>query len=494
MKKLILLFVIPMIWSCKRQNDILPVKADVPIESGKFRTFSSGDGAWDRLGYGIDVTRELSGPNTVSDAPIFDVAQFKTAYPTTKTDVDPTTYGVVELNVGATAVDYMHDFSYTSSFDVSASNPSQKIEGAKKDGDAYFTGSLTQSNTDQNRTSYSNTNSFATYKSLHKVKRLRFTSDVTVEMLLPYLTPDFVNNVATMSAEDLVAKYGTHVLLDISIGGCLKFDYNGAILKETNYTKKIEQSKTGLGIGLLKGVGININTDKTSTEITEASKATTNRSYKLSYYGGTNSGTSITLDKDGNASQTVNLAGWEASVTDRNAALIEIGKALFLYNFISDPIKKAQVKAVIEQHIADSQIKTVSTIPFYRLFNPNTGRHFYTPNNSEAQMLIGLGFSVESSLGGILTTQQAGSVPLYRWFRRQGNLDDHFYTTASSVYGYASEGIVGYVYLNPAQTHLSIPVHKYFYDNWEHFYTTDLNELGTPNSGYIYEGVGFYLL
>jgi hypothetical protein len=412
-----------------------------------------------------------------------------------RTHTDPTSYGDVVITTGATAVDYTREVSKSSSFEFNSTNNSStpKIEGAKETGDYYFTGSLTRSNVDQHRTSYSNTTSFARFNSRRTVKRVKFTSEVTVNMLMQYLTPSFLDNVANMNAEDLVAKYGTHVLLDIRIGGNLQFDYNGALLKETDYNKKTEQVKTGLGFGLLRAVGININTDKSTTQINEITRATSNRNYALNYYGGTNSGTSITVDKDGNTSQSFNLASWEQSINANNAALVGIERALFLYNFISDPVKSAQVKAVIEKRIADSQIKIVSTIPFYRLFNPNTGRHFYTPNSSEAQMLTGLGFRIESSLGGILTTQLPGSVPLYRWFRRGGNLDDHFYTTSSSVPGYTAEGTVGYVFTNTSQNHLLIPIYQYFYPNWEHLFTTDYDELGPYNAGYNYEGIGFYL-
>lgn len=74
-----------MFWSCKRQDDISPSK-----NGGKTQTLSAGDGVWDRLGYGLDVTGDILRLNTTSDSPIFDVKRFANDNPT-RIDVSTTT-------------------------------------------------------------------------------------------------------------------------------------------------------------------------------------------------------------------------------------------------------------------------------------------------------------------------------------------------------------------------------------------------------------------
>ncbi|MES2265313.1 MAG: MAC/perforin domain-containing protein [Bacteroidota bacterium] len=437
----------------------------------KIRTHSASDGVWDLLGYGLDVTDDMLNSSSISDAPIFDVKKFAADY-LNRIDVGTTGSGVNKYYGGATALDYMKDISNTKSFDV---NGNSTIDGSSKTDplNLNFKGSLSKSSFDENKTTYSNLYSYATYEVNHPVKRIRFTQDVSVDLLMNYLTPEFLSNIATKSADELVARYGTHVMLDITIGGRFRFDYSGSTQKGSNYTKKTSDVKMGLGFSLAKIVGININSDKTTAEITEATTTTSRKQYTARYYGGTNGGTSITIDKDGNTSQTVNLASWEQSVNANNAALIDVGNAVFLYNFITDPVKKAAVKAAVEKHIKDNQITLVedytNELVDINSFAAKKGGDHYLSTGFVSDLnywnFIGSQFRA-------YPRQIPGTVAVNAYFSQQGV--DHLFTvgTVSDLSWWKSEGIAFYAYTtNVAGT---IPIYAHTSkDGKDHYYSTD---------------------
>ncbi|MEO3404953.1 MAC/perforin domain-containing protein [Mucilaginibacter sp. CAU 1740] len=498
MKKTFMFFAVATaLWSCKRQSDISPSKTTTPAKTGTVKTRAVADGAWDLLGYGLDVTGDLLNPSSVSDAPIFDMKRFDTDYHS-RTDVGNTGSGVDRYYYGSTAADYSRELSNSRSFDANAGNAA-KIEGAQKDGPKFlFSASFSKSSSDDNKTSFSSAYSYASYEAIHAVKRIRLTRDATIPLLMNYLTPEFINNVATQSAEQLVARYGTHVMLDITIGGSFRLDYNGANYNQTDYAKKTSETKIGLGISVLKVIGVNLNSDKTSTEITQATVNNTTRHYTATYYGGTNSGQSISIDKDGNASTNSNIAGWEASVTDKNSALIDVGWAVYLDNFIADPVKKAQVRAVIEKHISDRQI-TVAPQQVYDFYTNTKGRHAYNLDPNMYVKYINDGWHPNSLPFKAFSTPFNNAVPIYQMYNGQLNDRILWPNPNPGWAGYNQDGILFYAYTtNVAGT---VPIYSFRHTEiglvkfkptvvaQDHYYSPN----STPfDSNWVSDGVAFY--
>jgi hypothetical protein len=453
--------------SCKKDISKSP---DTNVIPTKLETHSGGDGMWDLLGYGLDVTGDMLNSSSISDAPIFDMNRFATDY-LSRTNVTTTITGVNYIYAGATALDYMKDVYKLKSFGGDGTSK-PKIEGAGNDDDnLLFTGSFSSNSTSEIKNTYSSAYSYASFEVNHPVKRIKFTDDVSIALLMNYLTPEFVNNIATKSADELVARYGTHIMLDITIGGIFKLDYSGSAQNQTDYTKKTSDVKIGLGVNVFKIIGINLNSDKSTTEINQATTNITRKKSVIKYYGGTNSGTSVTIDKDGSASQTVNLASWEQSVNASNAALIDVGNAVFLYDFITDPVKKAQVKAAVEKHIKDNQITLVADytneLADINSFAAKKGGDHY----------LSIGFVSDLNYWNFIGSefraygrQIPGTVPVNAYYSQQGV--DHLFTTGtiSDLSWWKSEGIAFYAYsTNVAGT---IPIYAHTSkDGKDHFYS-----------------------
>ena len=146
-------------------------------------------------------------------------------------------------------------------------------------------------------------------------------------------------------------------------------------------------------------------------------------------------------------------------------------------------------------------------VSLFRYWRASGADHFYTTNKNE------IGTTTPGTVGHhqytsegtqclIYSTQVTGSVPLYRYFHNTAV--DHFYTTNTQEIGtttpgqtgkngYVSEGITGYCF--PSSKPGTIPLYRYYNPSaYDHFYTTNPQEIGTTKFGYKSEGIACYVL
>jgi len=136
-------------------------------------------------------------------------------------------------------------------------------------------------------------------------------------------------------------------------------------------------------------------------------------------------------------------------------------------------------------------------VPVYRYWHAEWHNHFYTANGAEIGGInpgqpANYGYAYEGILGYINAHEFPGSVPIYRYYHEQNR--DHFYTTKAEEigttnvgqvgnHGYKFEAILGYGY--PVDHHIAI-VHRYWHEgNHDHFYTTNGGEIGTTEKGHV---------
>ncbi len=128
----------------------------------------------------------------------------------------------------------------------------------------------------------------------------------------------------------------------------------------------------------------------------------------------------------------------------------------------------------------------------YRLYNPNSGEHFYTANVSETADLIILGWKFE----GIGWIAPASSLtPVYRLYNQNGG--EHHYTLSAEEIdilvsaGWKLEGIGWY-----SDDAKSVPVYRQYNPNAfanNHNYTINLEENDwLVTMGWRAEGIGWY--
>ncbi|MGE8290657.1 MAG: MAC/perforin domain-containing protein [Sphingobacterium sp.] len=481
-----------LLTNCKKNE----ISQDKLPNNNSAKQASGGDGKWDLLGYGLKATGDLQDNGSISDVSVIDINKFETdfknKFDNTKVDgidVNTSTEGSEDLFFGSSAYNYAKEISKKKSFDINgnASIPTGDTSTLN------FTGSFKKNNSDKNASTYSSRFSYASYEFWHRVKRIRFTQDVSTSTLIQYLTPQFKTNLTTISADSLVKRYGTHVMLDISIGGRLRINYSGEMKAESSQEQKSSGAKVGLGVSLLKVFGVNINTDKSKEEITKISNETSSKQYTGKYYGGTNGGKSINIDNNGNTSENINFASWQQSITDRNAALIDVGKAIFIYDLITDPTKKAQVKTAVEKYIKERQVIELGEVPVYGLYFDGTKHHNLArldnhvlslyPNNEDPKM------GNDGVYFYAFKENKPGTVPVYRY--RNDQINNNFFTTQFGNYsGYRLEYIAFYAYPSSSASDPSItPIYRYWSTlHMDHYYTP----INKNYINYSFEKIEFY--
>lgn len=129
----------------------------------------------------------------------------------------------------------------------------------------------------------------------------------------------------------------------------------------------------------------------------------------------------------------------------------------------------------------------------YRLYNPNTGEHFYTASDVECGTLIGVGWDYEG-VGWVAPTE---GEQVYRLYNRYVLGGDHHYTTNESERDALIEA--GWTYEEDAATWLSggdVPLYRQYNPyakTGTHNYTTSKDENDTlVRLGWHSEDIAWY--
>lgn len=140
-------------------------------------------------------------------------------------------------------------------------------------------------------------------------------------------------------------------------------------------------------------------------------------------------------------------------------------------------------------NVADQQ-GTSTTM--HRLYNPNSGEHFYTAATNERDSLVGVGWTYE---GTGWTAPSTSGTPVYRLYN--ANAGDHHYTLDANErdtlvgVGWAYEGIGWY-----SDDSQRVALYRQYNPNalaGSHNYTTSAHERDTlVGAGWVDEGIGWY--
>lgn len=136
---------------------------------------------------------------------------------------------------------------------------------------------------------------------------------------------------------------------------------------------------------------------------------------------------------------------------------------------------------------------TVEAVNMYRLYNPNSGEHFFTENTDERDHLVSVGWKYE---GVAWKSPKTSNTPVYRMYNP--NAGDHHYTTSVAerdwlkTKGWKCEGIGWY-----SDDQKGDSVYRLYNPNAKgagaHHYTTSFKEREYLASiGWKYEGIGWF--
>ena len=469
-KSYYLLGFLPLFYSCSEIEDLPNVESSV----SNVTTRAAGDGVYDVLGYGYDITDDYMGENSTR-LKILDVEAFVKANPNR---FDKQFSGVIDQRcfAGADAQSFLSQIITDTNFGGSVGSLPEK-----KDKEGFFSGTITTGFKTSSKYFISSKYSFARAEVFKKQRRYLLNTDI--ETLSKYLLSSFVEDLNKYSADKIVEMYGTHVLTNITVGGKYTAYYKSAIIEENSSTEKTEIVSAGAKYNL-SNIGLDAHGSWSKTEVEERNKKNSNWECYIKALGGSTSGTTITLAPEQGPSFSINLGAWTESVDDQHSRLFDVNwNATYpIYDLISDPIKKQEMKEAVFRYIDSRKIEMLNTSFVYQSFNGKEHYYctFYGPSYGSGDLIY------EAAVFSIYTEQVLETVPLYQYW----NGGDHFYSTdyyPGGVSGYRFEGPLGYVYTKPHPE--AIPLYRYF-NGVDHFYTTILGYY----EGYKFESVECYVL
>ncbi|WPV00564.1 MAC/perforin domain-containing protein [Mucilaginibacter sp. cycad4] len=374
-----------MLTSCKKELALVPETNEKP---SKLATRDAGVGPYDLLGFGYDVTGEYASSNSTTYQ-VVDIAKIALAEPNRfVTDLNVTQY--FESHSGSTAEDYSQNLSYSTGASLTV--------GA-------FSGTINEKFREFG--SLSSKYSYADASMLIRQKRLKFDAPLSL-IKSSYLTPVFKSDVNSMTAQQLVTKYGTHVLTDIILGAKLSLYYRS----QTTIKDRALSAKAGAEAKGLFGIF------GASTSIAyQDSLINSNFDQTLRYetVGGDGSKGLLLGDmKPLESTPAVNIGNWQSSCTRENAAFIQLGNSstnlILLSDLIDDPTKSTAVKNYINQYLANKHVHlsntlaTVKSSTFYNIFLRLNGENFVS--NTDGSGVVNCQYTA-SAFEKVLFAKQA---------------------------------------------------------------------------------------
>lgn len=344
MKKTI--FLIPIItiaaFSCKKsgQSVVIPsssTKIDTSVSITQTHiqnSISAADGSvnYSLLGFGYDVNGAYADSSSVR-AKVVDADAFVRD--------NPGRFDLGRSTMFSTPVTYANN---AEDFSAALSSELTLTEGQK-----VFKGSITNYFTAADALSAKYF--YSTFGITAQIQRLSL--DAYPSLLQPYLTTAFKQDVTTLSAEALVNKYGTHVLVQLMLGAKLTVLYRA----ETSSTNRNAVAQEGLRFAIKRIFGMQTGylDDVDSTILASA------KSPQIVYHvvGGDQS--KIKISKYAKLT-TIITSDWANTITASNAGFMNIGQngLIALDELIADPAKQAAVKAYIATFISANTVKVTN--------------------------------------------------------------------------------------------------------------------------------------
>ena len=338
MKKLFLFMSwVMLILSGCADEDI--IERNSPSFPQSVNTRSAGDGVYDILGYGYDIT----GPylDTKSSRAIgFDTNKLLEKGLITPYKLEESRF---RYSSGKDVIDFTTNMS--SSLQMSTPGILKVIGGASLN--IAFGGN----------SHYNSDYSFAYCTQQYIDSRYRI-SEADINVLKTCLTKQFIERLSTYTPEQIVEEYGTHVLKDIYLGAKFEVYY---MAKSTSSSKK-ESINAGLGASLFSLFKMDGKFQY------DESLAITNKEQSLYYFtigGDPAVGVQGSLNPEN--SPSIDIGKWMASVKSSTPKFIDVDNNsqsfIPIYELVTDPTKKQTLKAYIDNYIKSKEVCSISLYP-----------------------------------------------------------------------------------------------------------------------------------
>ncbi|KEO74625.1 MAC/perforin domain-containing protein [Anditalea andensis] len=301
-------------------------RTDDNIEISNKSSFPQTDfGEFSLIGYGYDVTGGYADYSASKDK-VFDLDRLLSDYP--KEIYERPSYGGMSRSIESPNVEEF------------LKNISRRKDATK--GFSLFQGTVTSSFSGEDV--LSDKFVIAKHSSYMGVSAINF-----YPYKLEYLTEAFKYDINNSSPEQIVNKYGTHLVISALMGHKFTVMYQA----ETDNVDREKAARLGLSVAMSNIFGM----FSGDLDNMGARSAKGNYSQKVSYkVTGGDPSTIKEHPSDGTNPPVVSIKEWLKSCTDANMALIDFN--IFpLYSVVSDPVIADALKVYIDNYLQENQIK-----------------------------------------------------------------------------------------------------------------------------------------
>lgn len=501
-KTLLILLVLSLLYSCSNECIEFGTEAVPTFSETEIRTRSFNPEI-DRLGFGYDITGIYLSPSSVRGYNILDIESFKNDFSNDFYCV-PYNTSSDKSYFGETYFDYVYEVIKKTKFEGSVAAklniPIINLVSGMLSGGA--SGSI-ESTAKYNYTSKYSYYNAQSYKTIEK-----YYVDADPSILYNYLSANFSRDLGsvaagTMSADALVEKYGTHVLLGFTKGGSCNMNFKSVIISKQEYKSVIAERQVKNSFKLF---GIKFNGDYEKSTTTTESKYSKNVDWTntVQCIGGSGSGLSYTLTENNQGSSTsinFDLNAWQSSITKGSAEIVDIdwNKTYPIYEFISDLALKKRVETAVIKHITSQKVvPPAQVIPLYVMWSDRAKNSYFTTDFEDLDLYSSRWeYRYDGVEAYLYLEQEPNTVPIYRLYNEK---QDNTYLASNYSWaiknGFVLQKKLGYVYPS------SVPGTVALYDLWSgkdrntHFTTHEwflpqYIEWGYTNNGaicYVFPG------
>jgi hypothetical protein len=289
--------------------------------------YEYGDGMYDLLGHGTDVTIDYAATHEASKSLVIYIDRLAEDHPEyIKAEYTPN-YEYYYSNYSANAIDYLEKLTVEQG--LPANNPVSSMALSKNFYNALI-----------NNGRFNSAFVYSSYDYINVKKS--FAIETPISVLVNYTTNPFNYYINNHSPKEIVRRFGTHLLAKIRVGGRMNSTYQS----ETCNPDRAYASKVGIkmftdrieGIEHIEDVDVNL----ISKNFNSHRRIGTRGGSRVTYWEG---GKLITEE-------------WINSINDENCICVDLwgdDSLIPIYELIADPVKKAEIKEYVDNYLKENK-------------------------------------------------------------------------------------------------------------------------------------------
>ena len=307
---------------------------------------------------------------------------------------------------------------------------------------SLFTGTFRKSYLFKEPADYVSQYVFAGEESVITMERQSLNIILSAKEVQKYLSDDFLESLEILRPDQLVEEYGTHVLMTAYLGLRIRTTYRSLVADES------KQMSQAAFYGLRsRQKTVFTNPSVTTTEPEEEVRKNIGGAIMVEFHGGDPSTLPpLTLTPNEVISEPMDIRNWLKSQNSSNYALSKMtqGNAVPLYDLITDPEKKAQIKKAIVEYITASQLGMPLVHPVFQAWNGKNHTYFVTYDSFAGK--AGADYQYEAPVFSVYEKQQGSTVPLYKYTNKANHRFSLELRREGLTGGWQYQGIAGYVH------------------------------------------------